>query len=69
MRTLSAEGRLSAYILVALPVLVFCFLAVFRPDYISKLWLDPLGLVMLLGLSLSMLAGWMWMRVVVRIEV
>ena len=69
VRTLSAEGRLSAYILVALPVLVFCFLAVFRPDYISKLWLDPLGLVMLVGLSLSMLAGWMWMRVVVRIEV
>lgn len=69
VRTLSAEGRLSAYILVALPVLVFCFLAVFRPDYISKLWLDPLGLVMLVGLSLSMLAGWLWMRVVVRIEV
>lgn len=67
--TLSAEGRLSAYILVALPVLVFCFLAVFRPEYISKLWLDPLGLIMLVGLSLSMLAGWMWMRVVVRIEV
>lgn len=69
VRTLSAEGRLSAYILVALPVLVFCFLAVFRPEYISKLWLDPLGLVMLIGLSLSMLAGWMWMKAVVRIEV
>ena len=41
VRTLSAEGRLSAYILVALPVLVFCFLAVFRPDYISNPRLQP----------------------------
>ncbi len=69
VRTLSAEGRLSGYILVALPVLVFCFLAVFRSDYISKLWLDPLGVVMLVGLSVSMIVGWLWMRVVVRIEV
>ena len=69
VRTLSAEGRLSAYILVGLPVLVFCFLAIFRNDYVSKLWMDPLGVVMLGGLLLLMIAGWMWMKSVVRIEV
>ncbi len=69
VRTLSAEGRLSAYILVGLPALVFCFLAIFRNDYISRLWVDPLGVVMLGGLLLLMIAGWMWMKSVVRIEV
>ncbi|MUH46818.1 MAG: hypothetical protein F2793_09935, partial [Actinobacteria bacterium] len=69
VRTLSAEGRLSAYILVGLPIVVFCFLAIFRPEYISKLWLDPLGILMLSGLIIAMFAGWMWMRSVVRINV
>jgi Flp pilus assembly protein TadB len=50
-------------------VLVFCFLAIFRNDYISKLWMDPLGVVMLGGLLLLMIAGWLWMKSVVRIEV
>lgn len=69
VRTLSAEGRLSAYILVALPLGVFAFLVVFRREYISLLWTDPLGIVMLVGLALAMLVGWLWMRSIVRIKV
>lgn len=69
VRTLSAEGRLSAYILVALPLGVFAFLAVFRREYISLLWTDPLGIAMLVGLGLAMLVGWLWMRSIVRIRV
>ena len=69
MRTLSAEGRLSAYILVALPLGVFAFLLVFRRAYVSLLWTDPLGLVMLAGLVALMVVGWVWMRSIVRIRV
>lgn len=69
VRTLSAEGRLSAYILVALPLGVFAFLYFFRRDYISSLWTTTLGIVLLLTFIALLLAGWIWMRAVVRIRV
>lgn len=69
VRTLSAEGRLSAYVLLALPLGVFAFLFLFRREYISRLWTDPLGLLMLGVLVVLMVIGWMWMRSIVRIKV
>ena len=69
VRTLSAEGRLSAYILVALPLGVFAFLVIFRRPYISVLWTEPLGIALLIGLVLAMVVGWVWMRAIVRIRV
>ena len=47
--TLSAEGRLSAYILIALPVGVFFYMLAVNYDYISLLWTQLLGIVMLVG--------------------
>ena len=69
VRTLSAEGRLSAYILIGLPVSVFLFLLLTRREYLSVLWTDPLGLVMLGALFVLMGVGIVWMRNVVRIKV
>ncbi len=69
VRALSAEGRLSAYVLIALPVGVFGFLVLFRREYISQLWSHPLGITMLIALVLLMTVGWVWMRAVVRIRV
>jgi tight adherence protein B len=66
---LSAEGRLSGYILIGLPVGVFVFLLVVRTAYVSVLWTTPLGLLMLGGFLLAMVVGWFWMRAVVRIKV
>ena len=47
VRALSAEGKLSAYILIALPVGLFLFLAWVRPEYIGLLWTTLPGVVML----------------------
>lgn len=69
VRALSAEGRLSAYVLLALPVGVFAFLLVFRREYVSQLWTHPLGIAMLSALVILMVLGWLWMRAVVRIRV
>ena len=49
VRTLSAEGRLSAYILIALPIGIFFYMMLVNYEYISLLWTTPLGLVMMLG--------------------
>jgi len=48
---------------------VFAFLFLFRREYISRLWTDPLGLLMLGVLVVLMVIGWMWMRSIVRIKV
>ncbi len=66
---LSAEGRLSAIILGALPVLFVTYLVLVRPEYIGLLVTTPLGIIMIVvGLTL-MLAGAFWMRKVIKVEV
>lgn len=69
VRTLSAEGRLSAYVLIALPVGVLAFLVLFRREYVSQLWTHPLGIAMMIALVILLLVGWVWMRAIVRIRV
>ncbi|MEI6362405.1 MAG: type II secretion system F family protein [Actinomycetes bacterium] len=66
---LSAEGRLSAYILIALPLGLLAFLTLFRREYVSVLWTTTLGMVMLAVIVLLIGIGWIWMSSVVRIKV
>jgi tight adherence protein B len=68
VRALSAEGRLSVYILIALPFLVGGWAAWRNPEYTSLLWTTTMGLVMVGVGSVLMIAGWLWMRAIVRVE-
>jgi tight adherence protein B len=64
---LSSEGKISAYVLMALPVGIVGFLAVTSPEYIGRLTQSTLGLV-LVGLSVVMLGlGALWLRKLTRI--
>jgi tight adherence protein B len=69
VRTLSAEGRLSAYILIGLPILVAGALLTFRRAYLQPLWTTTPGLVMIAGALVLMVLGTLWMRKVVTVEV
>jgi len=69
MRTLSAEGRLSAWILIALPVGLFFYMMVVNYGYVSLLWTTGPGLLMLIGGIVLMIVGVFWMNRVVKIEV
>jgi tight adherence protein B len=69
VRALSAEGRLSAYILIALPIGVFLYSLMVNYEYVSLLWTHPLGILMSLGGIVAMVIGVFWMRKVVQIEV
>jgi tight adherence protein B len=66
---LAAEGVLSAYILVALPVLMAAFLFSFRRSYFSILYTDPAGVALLVLATGLVIAGALWMRNLVRIDV
>lgn len=67
--TLSAEGRLSAYILVALPIFIFIYMTRVNYEYVSLLWTTTVGLFMSVGGIISLGVGILWMRQVVKIEV
>ncbi len=61
VRVLSAEGRISAWILSLMPFVLAFFLYFINSDFISVLWKNPMGLTML-GVSLClMLTGVFWM--------
>jgi tight adherence protein B len=68
VRALSAEGRLSAYVLVALPFLLAGFMFLFRRDYLRPLYTRPLGLAMLAAGAGLVLVGSVWMARMVRIK-
>jgi tight adherence protein B len=69
VRALSAEGRISAYILTGLPIAVGVLLYFMRPEYVGLLFKEPLGLAMLAAAVVFMLIGTLWLRSSVRIEV
>jgi tight adherence protein B len=69
VRGLSAEGRLSAYILMALPIGLFLYMLVGNRPYIELLWSGPIGWAMLAAGSVSMTFGYFWMSKVVNVEV
>lgn len=54
---LSAEGRLSAWILIALPFGLAFFLNATNPDYLKPLFEHPVGIVMVIGASISIGLG------------
>lgn len=69
VRVLSAEGRLSAWVLGVLPFAILGLLSVLNPGYISVFWKDPAG-PQIAGVAITMMMfGILWMRKVVRIRV
>ena len=69
VRALSAEGRLSAYILIALPIALFLYEVNVNRSYISLLWTTTLGWVMIVGALILMAVGVVWMNKAVKVEV
>jgi tight adherence protein B len=66
--SLSAEGRLSAYVLIALPFGVVLFLSLVNPDYLAVFTTTAIGWAMLAVAAVLMLVGIIWMRATVKVE-
>ncbi|WP_375003855.1 type II secretion system F family protein [Aeromicrobium sp. CTD01-1L150] len=65
---LSAEGRLSAYILMFLPVGIGVYYSFVAADRMSVFIDSGIGKVILLGSAVLYVLGGFWMRSIVRIE-
>jgi tight adherence protein B len=68
VRALSAEGRLSAIVLVALPIVVFLFLIVVQPTYFNAFFQNPLGIVALVVAGILLILGSIWTAFTVRVK-
>jgi tight adherence protein B len=69
VRTLSAEGRFSAYVLIAMPLVTGGVLFATRPEYVRPLYTEVTGIAMLVVAFLLLIVGIVWLRAAVKIEV
>jgi tight adherence protein B len=67
--TLSAEGRLSVWILGGLPPAFMAYFMASNLDYVGVMFETPLGWAMLIVMGILLTAGIFWMKKLVKVEV
>lgn len=66
---LSAEGRLSVWILGGLPPVFMLYLTLSNPSYVQVMWTTPIGWAMLVAMAVLLTVGIFWMKKLVKVEV
>lgn len=69
VRVYTAHGRLTGYVLLALPAALAVALSFTAPDSMNLLFRDRLGQMLLMGAAVMQFIGYMWIRQIVKIEV
>lgn len=69
IRALSAEGRLSAVILLAIPFFLALALSIINPSYLETLITHPLGKTLILGALMMMVIGILSIKKMITIKV
>ncbi|HEY3574082.1 MAG TPA: type II secretion system F family protein [Arthrobacter sp.] len=68
IKALAAEGKFSAYILMALPIGIVVMLSVVNPGYMNKMFTNPLGWIMVVASIILMTIGGLWMRKIIDLK-
>jgi len=68
VKALSAEGRLSAIILIILPIAVFIAVLLIQPGYLSTLFNSWIGIAALILAVILMIVGSVWMMLTIRVK-
>lgn len=68
IRALVSEGKLSAYVLIGLPICIAIILSIINKSYISVLVTTKMGMGMLALAIVLMIAGILWILRIVKIE-
>ncbi len=69
VRVYTAHGRLTGYVLLALPAALAVALSFINPDHMNLLFRERMGQTMIGGAILMQVLGYLWIRRIVRIEV
>ncbi len=69
IKALSAEGKLSAYVLFSLPIVIGLAIYLLNPAYMGLLWTDPMGQSMVTGGAVMMFIGMLVTKKLIAIKV
>jgi tight adherence protein B len=69
VRVYTAHGRLTGYVLLALPAVLAIALSFINPEHMNMLFRERMGQIMLMVAMVMQFFGFMWIRQVVKIEV
>jgi Flp pilus assembly protein TadB len=68
VKALAAEGKMSAWILVLLPIVVFVLILLVRPSYFDGFFDNILGVIALIVAVVLLIIGSFWMMAVVKVK-
>ena len=69
LNTLTAQGKMSSWIITLLPVCLGLYLNFMSKDYFGPMLEHPLGWLMLFISAISLILGWVFIQKIIRIEV
>ncbi|BCW72293.1 hypothetical protein NicSoilB8_33370 [Arthrobacter sp. NicSoilB8] len=68
IKSLAAEGKFSAYILMAMPFGIVTMLMLVNPGYMNVMFSHPLGWAMIAASAVMMTIGGLWMRKIIDLK-
>ena len=68
IKSLAAEGKFSAYILMAMPIGIVAMLMLVNPGYMNVMFTSPLGWAMIAASCILMTIGGLWMRKIIDLK-
>jgi len=69
VRVHTAHGRITAFVLLGLPVFLAVALSLINPEHMRPLFQERLGQTMIVATIVMQIVGFIWIRRVIRIEV
>jgi tight adherence protein B len=69
VRVYTAHGRLTGYVLLALPAFLAVALFFINPEHMQLLFHERMGRIMLMGAAVMQFVGYVWIKQVIKIEV
>lgn len=69
VRVHTAHGRITGFVLLALPVFLAVALSLINPEHMRPLFQERMGQTMLVATVVMQIIGFIWIRRVIRIEV
>ncbi|HBC3895535.1 type II secretion system F family protein [Vibrio diabolicus] len=69
IKTISAESRMSAWVLVLAPFALYLFISIAKPEFLEPLHNTPIGHKLIIGGMVSLFIGTLWIRKIINVEV
>lgn len=69
VKALTAEGRMSAYVLGCMPPILGVFFEFSNPTYMHPLFSNTGGIIAVIGAGIAMVVGFIWMNKIIKIDI